>query len=136
MPFLLRALSLFTACLFFALGPLSASYVYFFDEGSLSHQQNELLALILRGEPPRCFYDEKPLDLERECHKRGVRIEYLPTSLWQISVLHAFFHDKDVQRLILGCARQGWDPLEYEEEVHKLLPTARSLEEIGGCFDR
>lgn len=132
--------TLFSLGIFFvSFHSLFASYVYFLDEDALDIKQRErLFNLIMRGEPPRCFYDALPLDLESECRRLApsIRMEWIPSALWQIAVLQAFFQDEAMRHHILSCSRGGWDPIEYEEALHLHLPSASSIEEIAECFDR
>ena len=122
-----------------ALSPLSATYLLTFGENEISYEQKEqLFELILKGEPPRIFYDPNPIDLNAECHKLApaVRLEWIPPSIWQLGVLHIFFHQPAIRDEILACCQQAWEPLEYEQPLHHRLTSAQNLDEILDCFDR
>lgn len=118
---------------------LPATFVCFFEEQPLDNQLKEkIFDLLLRGEPPRSFYNAMPIELESECRKiiPSIQLEWIPSSVWQMVVLHAFFHDKEIREGILKCSREYWNPIDYEQEIHQLLPDLQTFEQIAGCFDR
>lgn len=121
------------------LRPLAGTHVFIFEEDILDKKQEaQLFDLIMRGEPPRAFYNSEPFDLKAECLKRfpTLRLEWVSPLVWQIAALHAFFHDEEIRNGILACAGPWWGLLEYEEELHLQLATASSLAEIVECFDQ
>jgi hypothetical protein len=121
------------------MGPLFSTYVYFFDEEIIDKdKQTQLFHLILREEPPRSFFNDAPLYLPLECTKLypSLRVEWIPPSLWQIAVVHAFFHDESIRNGILRYSDEGWGPISYEETLHAHLSSARTTKEIAESFDR
>lgn len=122
-----------------ALSPLSATYIFMFEEEKLKEdQKKELFELILKAEPPRTFYGSNLIDLNVECHKLvpSLCLEWIPPSIWQLGVLHLFFHEPLIRDGILACCQQEWKPLEYEQPLHLRLASAQSLDEILSCFDQ
>lgn len=118
---------------------LAATFVCYFEERILDNQLKEkIVDLILRGEPPRSFYSTMPIRLESECRKiiPSIQLQWIPSSVWQMAVLHAFFHDKEIREGILKCSREWWNPVDYEQEIHQLLPNVQTFEQIAECFDR
>lgn len=125
---------IFLILLLSLLSPLSATYLFIFDEQQLDcDQKARLFELILKGEPPRQFHDSDPIDLETECHKLvpSLRLEWIPPSLWQLGVLHAFFHDPIIRNGILACCKHEWEPLGYEQSLHRHPMTARKPGSLG-----
>jgi len=121
-----------------ALHPLSATYLFIFGKEEPNYKQKtQLFELILKGEPPRIFYDSTPIDLNAECHKLNpsLRLEWISPSLWQLGVLHVFFHEPTIRDGILACCQGEQEPLEYEQPLHHRLTSAQSLDEILTCFD-
>lgn len=112
-----------------------ATYLFTFESQEL---KTPLFELILKGEPPRTFYDTNPIDLKEECRKlsSSIRLEWIPPSLWQLGALHAFFHNPTIRDGILACSGPEWDPLTYERTLHHRLVSACSIEEIVSCFDQ
>lgn len=132
-------MKIFFAIFLFVLPSLSATYLFIFGEEEPSYDQKaQLFELILKGEPPRVFYDSNPIDLHTECLKitASLRLEWIPSSIWQLGVLHIFFHEPTIRDGILACCQQEWEPLEYEQPLHLCLTSAQSLDEILSCFDR
>jgi len=131
-------MKILVAIFLLALPPLSATYLFIFGEEEPNYDQKaRLFELILKGEPPRIFYDSNPIDLNTECHKLdpSLCLEWIPSSIWQLGVLHIFFHEPTIRDGILACCQQGWEPLEYEQPLHIRLTSAQSLDEILSCFD-
>ncbi len=130
----MRALVVF---LLLWIGPLAATHILFYE--SLDNgQKKEIFDRVLRGEPPRVFYEAVSIDLKKECERLapGLRLQWVPPTLWQLGVLHAFFCDGDIQKRILACLGDGWEPLSYDEMLHSELALASSVEKIAECFDR
>lgn len=100
-------------------------------------KQTQLFNLILRGEPPRSFYNESTWNLHSECKKLlpSLTLIWIPPSAWQIGFLHAFFHNTKVCEGVLKYLEVDWEPLEYEQLVHHNLPLMHSLQEIAELFD-
>ncbi|MCX6990009.1 MAG: hypothetical protein NTX49_02925 [Chlamydiae bacterium] len=122
----------------FLLSPLSATYLFVFEEKDLeSSQKKNLFDLILKGEPPRAFYGDSPIDLKIACEKVSpkLQLKWIPPSVWQLAVLHSFFNDKNIQKGILACRGTTWEPLEYEEPLHGRLQSAGSLQDVIHSFD-
>lgn len=122
-----------------SLNSLSATYVIFNDEKILHEEQKaQLFDLILKGEPPHIYYHETPLDLEVKCREMlpFIDLHWIPPTLWQVAVLHAFFSDPEIQDGILACLGEGWDPLCYDEMVHRYLHSGQSLNELIEHFDK
>ncbi len=65
------------------LSPLSATYLFIFGEEPSYEQKMQLFELILKGEPPRIFYDSNPIDLNAECHKlaSSLSLEWIPSAI-------------------------------------------------------
>ncbi len=116
---------------------LSATYLFQFEEELKEEQKLELFELIMKGEAPRLFYDSDPIDLKQACHQLvpSISLQWIPPSIWQLGVLYLFFHEPMIREGILAYCHEEWEPLEYEEVIHSLLPTAERLEEIVKCFD-
>ncbi|MGE5196742.1 MAG: hypothetical protein ACM3JI_05375, partial [Anaerolineae bacterium] len=126
-----------TAIFLLFLAPLSATYILFLDEKDCGQEERtKLFDLILRGEPPRIFYDSHPFDLELECTKLipSLGLEWVPPTIWQLAALHAFFNDQAIHKGILATSKNGY-ALNYEEMIHPRLASAKTIEEIVECFD-
>lgn len=130
-------MKILSAIFLLVLSPLSATYLFIFEESPSYDQKMRLFELILKGEPPRIFYDSNPIDLNAECHKLipSLCLEWIPPSIWQLGVLHMFFHEPTIRDGILACCQQEQEPLEYEQSLHRHLTSAQSLDEILNCFD-
>ncbi len=128
---------LLTVLFLFACNPAWTTYVLI-GELFTAEQKTQLFDLVLRGEPPRAFYNPETLDLHSACHNivPSLHLEWLPPTLWQLAVLHAFFHNQTIQEGILACANPGWETLSYEQTLHAHLPSATYFEEIGEWFDQ
>lgn len=85
---------------------------------------DKLYELLLKAEPPRSYYNETPVHLP-------ATLEWIPPTLWQLGMLHAYFHDEAIRQAILTL-----EPLQYEEELHAFLPHAESVSEVASLFDR
>ncbi len=130
---------LFVLVLFLFIRPLLATYVVVLGEESLDKKHRlQLFNLLLRGEPPRVYYESTLTNIEIECQRisPSIHIEWIPPALWQLAALHSFFLDHDIQKGILKCSGVGWQPISYDEMLHLHLPFATSLEEVVGVFDR
>lgn len=117
---------------------VSATYIFFCDEKDLDQEKkSQLFELFLQNEPPRSFYSKHSIDLKIECCKivPSIRIEWIPPSLWQIAMLHSFFFNQSIKEDILACVGDGWNPISYEEVVHRSLSSVSSVEEIAKSFD-
>lgn len=124
--------------IFFLSSSLSATYLFIFENEELNQEKKaELFDLILQGEPPRIFYDSTPINLKEECRTRfpSICLEWIPPSIWQLGVLHSFFHHPTTCKAILACCQENWEPLQYESSLHFCLARARHLDEILECFD-
>ncbi len=124
--------------LFLLVSPLSATYVFRCEEAELTQEQKtRLFECILKGEPPRTFYDPDFHYLKAKCRRisSSLQLEWIPPSLWQLAVIHAFFNDPNIRIGILACGGQRWEPIEYEETLHHHLISADQIEDIIHCFD-
>ena len=94
-----------------AISPLFATYLFLGEEKLGSEQKEQLFSLLLQGEAPRVFYEENPIDLQAECSKLfpSLQLEWIPSSLWQLGALHAFFHDPVIRNSILSRSASLWD---------------------------
>lgn len=102
-----------------------------------AQQKTQLFDLLMQGEPPHTFYHSATCDLKSECQKiaPSSRLEWIPPTLWQLAVLHAFFFDPEVQNGILACSGNLWEPLCYDEMLQRHLVSAQTVEEIVAFFD-
>ncbi len=90
--------------------PLPATYLIC-DANLDGKQKQELFDLILRKEPPRSFFDPA----SEEFPERSLRCAWIPPSLWQLGMLHAFFSAPTIQEGVLLClGSEGWEPLAYD----------------------
>lgn len=127
----------FLVFLIFLNSHLSATYIIF-DADELENTQKEaLFKIILKYEPPRVFYEVTPFDLKEEISKiaPSAHLKWVPPMVWQLTALHAFFHDQTIHDAILDCSDPWWGALNYEALLHQRLASANSMQEIVQCFD-
>ena len=86
---------------------------------------------MIHGEPPRTFYETRAAEMENVCS-----LQWIPPSMWQLGVLHAFFHNEIIRQRILAAAGSNWEPLAYDQDLHPRLASANSLQEIVEHFDQ
>lgn len=116
--------------------PLWSTYIIYNDDSLTDSQQADLFDLILKGEPPRSFYNDDSFDLETECQRLHpfLKTVWIPTLVWQLGVLHAFFHDDHIRHIILASATEA--PVFFEDGLLPQLSTEHSLAELVDHFDR
>jgi len=129
---------IFIVIFLLSLNSLSATYVIF-NEGKIlnDEQKTQLFDLVLKGEPPHTYYHDNPLDLEAKCREiaPSIHLQWIPPTLWQLAVLHAFFSDSEIQDGILACLGEEWTPLCYDKMLHAHLHSACSMEKLTEHFD-
>ncbi len=115
--------------------PLSATYIVM-DKQIDDSLQNQVFDLLLKSEPPRLFYDPHPLDIEKKCLNLNIQIQWVPPTIWQLSVLHAFFHNEHIRSGILGCLGPAWDPPGNDKELHLCLASSSTIQQVVEYFDK
>lgn len=123
---------------FFLVNPLLATYVIISGEASLAEAQksSSIFHLFLKGEPPRSFYEPASFSLVDECQRicPTLKLRWMPQTLWQLGVLHAFFQNEEVRQGILFYLENKAAP-SYEEVVRKSLSKASCLDDLVKEFD-
>ncbi len=125
-------------CLIFATCSIFSTNIISFEEDLQSEDiKKQIFELAFLGEPPRSFYNQEPLSMNNELSKilPTAKLHWIPPTLWQLGMLHAFFQDKDIHEGILTCLGSSWDPMCYDDDVHFFLSKAENFDEILAFFD-
>jgi|GEM_PF-3549638 len=117
--------------------PLFATSLILVDSNLENEKYQELYELILKGDAPRRFFEPDSFDLQSELKKisAGSQLVWISPTVWQLGMLHGFFHDPAIREGVLACVKYGYSQLSYDEIVQERLPSLSKPAEIAYLFD-